>query len=194
MNRASTQTALSRRLSIGKILRSQPVVAALALGICGPVLAQSNNQARTPAGFVDPVQIDLAVEIFTGKPAGVIGGARSAADRRLRLAQCSRPLTASWHGNRQRSVRVACEGSSPWHMFVAIRAAPTTAQSAKPAKVIRRGDTVTIAIKGQGFTVRRPGEAQQAGAIGDWISVRTSRKAEPISAQIIRPGLVVIPF
>lgn len=154
------------------------------------ILAVPSSAWSAPR-FIDPTEIDLAVETFTGLAAGKIGGAVRPADTRLRLAHCSRPLTAMWHGNRQRTVRVACEGTSAWHLFVPVRAAP---QPAKPQKIIRRGDTVTIAVEGQGFTVRRPGEAQQAGAIGEWIAVKTSRKAEPVSAKIVRPGLVVIPF
>lgn len=161
--------------------------AALALIAAPNFFGSLHAQTR----FTSPVQIDHAVESFTGQPAGTIGGARSRADQRLKLAACSNPLSVTWHGNLQNTVRVACEGRSPWHIFMAVRAAP---KAAKAAKVIQRGDSVTIAVEGRGFSVRRPGEAQQAGAIGDWISVRTGRKAKPISAKIIRPGLVVIPL
>ena len=149
------------------------------------------STAHAQPRFIDPVQIDRSVENFTGQPAGSIGGARSPADPRLRLALCGNPLNVTWHGNLKNTVRVACEGRSPWHIFMAVRAAP---KSVKAAKIIQRGDSVTIAVEGRGFTVRRPGEAQQAGAIGDWIAVKTSRKAKPVSAKIVRPGLVVIPL
>jgi flagella basal body P-ring formation protein FlgA len=33
----------------------------------------------------------------------------------------------------------------------------------------------------------------ESGAAGDWIMVRTSRKAEALRARIERPGLAVIP-
>jgi flagella basal body P-ring formation protein FlgA len=150
--------------------------------------------AKAEPRFTKASEIDLAVEIFTGKPAGTIGGARNSADPRLRLARCSQPLTATWHGSLERVVRVACEGASPWHVFIALRSAPKLAKPDKPALVVRRGDTVTIAVEGAGFTVRRPGEALKSGAIGDWITVKTGRKAEPVSAKIVRPGRVVIPF
>lgn len=154
------------------------------------MLAAPSSACSAPR-FVDPAEIDFAVETFTGITAGKIGGAVRPVDARLRLEHCSRPLTAMWHGNRQRTVRVACEGTSAWHLFIPIR---TASPPAKPQQIIRRGDTVTIAVEGQGFTVRRPGEAQQAGAVGEWIAVKTSRKAEPVNAKIVRPGLVVIPL
>lgn len=160
-----------------------------ALTLSGMLAASS--LAWSAPRFIDPAEIDLAVETFTGISAGKIGGAVRRADTRLRLARCSRPLATRWHGNQQKTVRVACEGTSAWHLFVTVREAPTPT---KPQTIIRRGDTVSIAVEGQGFTVRRPGEAQQAGAIGEWIAVKTSRKAEPVSARIVRPGLVVIPF
>ena len=38
-----------------------------------------------------------------------------------------------------------------------------------------------------------PQQAVEGGAVGDWIFVRTARKAEPLRARIERPGLAVIP-
>ena len=48
-------------------------------------------------------------------------------------------------------------------------------------------------VRGRGFSVQQPGEAMEGGAVGDWIFVRTARKAEPLRARIERPGLAVIP-
>ncbi len=138
---------------------------------------------------LDPARIDRAVANFTGAAIGAVGGAQHRADPRLRLVQCDVPLLVEWHGVRQRAVKVSCQ--THWQIFVGIKSAP---QSAPAPDIVRRGDKVTIAIKGSGFAIRRPGEAAQAGKVGEWISVKTDRKAEPISAQIVRPGLVVIPF
>jgi len=139
---------------------------------------------------LDPARIDRAVVAFTGHNVGETGGALNRADTRLRLENCTAPLSVEWHGNRQRAVKVACEAR--WHIFVAVKAAAQSAPAPPAPDVIRRGDAVTIAIEGRGFAIRRPAEAREGGAIGDWILVKTSRKAEPISAQIVRPGLVSI--
>jgi len=65
--------------------------------------------------------------------------------------------------------------------------------SARSAPAIKRGDALTIMVRGRGFSVQQAGEAMEDGAVGDWIFVRTARKAEPLRARIERPGLAVIP-
>ena len=66
------------------------------------------------------------------------------------------------------------------------------------APVIARGDAVTIAVSGQGFSVSQPGEALEAGAVGAWIKVRTVQtgrsQGDAMRAQVIRPGLVGVPL
>ena len=162
--------------------RAASSFAAIFVGIvASPLAAQTAH--------LDPARIDHAVAAFTGQDVGQTGGALNRADPRLRLENCNAPLSVEWHGTRQRTVKVSCDAR--WHIFVAVKAA---AKSAPAPDVIRRGDAVTIAIEGRGFAIRRPGEARESGAIGEWITVKTSRKAEPISAQVVRPGLVSIQF
>ncbi|MCK0129447.1 flagella basal body P-ring formation protein FlgA [Erythrobacter sp. F6033] len=148
--------------------------------------------ADTPAGsgFTDPAEIDRTVSTFTGAQIGEIGGARSPADRRLRLAHCSAPLSASWHGRNQSTVKVACLDQGGWHVFIATR--PQQAAAAK-TQIVKRGDPMTILVRGRGFTVQQNGEAMENGTIGEWIGVRTARRATPVQARIERPGLAIIP-
>ncbi|MGY6551087.1 MAG: flagella basal body P-ring formation protein FlgA [Erythrobacter sp.] len=127
---------------------------------------------------------------FTGAMIGEPGGARTPTDPRLRLAACGSPLITDWHNPARTSIRVECAGPAPWRIFVAI--APM-AGAAASAPVIKRGDAVTIAVRGRGFSVQQPGEAMENGSVGEWIFVRTSRRAEPLRARIERPGLVAIP-
>ncbi|MFN3991066.1 MAG: flagella basal body P-ring formation protein FlgA [Erythrobacter sp.] len=140
--------------------------------------------------YTSPADIDRAVMGFTGAMPGTPGGARLPADPRLRLAACAAPLLLDWHTPARTSVRVECTGPAPWRIFVAV--APLASASAA-APAVKRGDNVMIAVRGRGFQVQQPGEAVEGGAVGDWIFVRTARKAEALRARIERPGLVVIP-
>lgn len=170
-----------------------PAAACLLLGVGTGALASGAQKS-----YISPAEIDRAVIGFTGAMIGQPGGAHLPADPRLRLAACTAPVAIDWHNPARTSVRVECAGPVPWRIFVAV--APTGTGAAKAASAapkappaIKRGDGVIIAVRGRGFSVQHPGEATEAGAVGDWIFVRTSRKAEPLRGRIERPGLVVIP-
>lgn len=158
---------------------------------CMPLFAAfASAQELRRASFTDPAAIDRAVAEFTGAAIGEVGGARMAADRRLRLAPCAQPLETRWHGRAGATVAVSCAGPEAWRIFVSVTAARASAAS---APVVSRGDPITVAVRGRGFTVQQAGEAMESGTVGDWIAVRTSRGAEEIRARIERPGLAVIP-
>ena len=168
------------------MIASRPLVFALVLS-AWPAIA-------TPAmagGFADPAVIDRAVEAFTGAPLGTAGGAALPVDRRLRLAACGAPLAVAWHGERRDTVLVQCPDAG-WHVFVAVRGAGLNPGAA----AVSRGEEVTVAITGDGFTVSQSGEALENGAVGDWIRVNPVKDARgtsaPIRAQIMRPGLVSV--
>jgi flagella basal body P-ring formation protein FlgA len=149
--------------------------------------------AQTIRASTDPAAIDRAVAAFTGAAIGTPGGARMASDPRLQLAPCAGPLAVSWHTPARTAVAVECAGPTPWRVFVAISPPPGGGATARPAPAIKRGEAITILVRGRGFTVQQPGEAMEAGAVGDWIEVRTARKAQALRARIERPGLAVIP-
>lgn len=163
--------------------RLTPLALPMLLPLCDP-------QARAN-GMTDPAAIDRAVVAFTGAAIGQPGGARLAADPRLQLAACAAPLAVSWHSPAKNAVQVECAGPSSWRIFVAVNAPAAAATAAAPA--IKRGDAVTIMVRGRGFSVQQQGEAMESGAVGEWIFVRTARKAEALRARIERPGLAVIP-
>lgn len=151
--------------------------------------------AATAAGaFADLDAIDRQVTAFTGAPVGAAGGAVTPVDRRLRLRPCNSGLALSWRAATHDSVVVQCGDANGWRIFVPVRqAAPMAAQS-----VINRGDAISIAVTGEGFTVSQPGEALGAGAVGEWIQVRPTSgertRAQPMRARIVRPGLVALPM
>lgn len=163
--------------------------APLALTMLLP-LCDSPAQA---SGFTDPAMIDRAVAAFTGAEPGTPGGARLPADRRLRLAACAAPLAVAWHGPARTSVSVECAGPQSWRIFVAVDGGGAAAPGRAVAPAVKRGDALTIMVRGRGFSVQQAGEAIEGGMVGDWIFVRTARKAEPLRARIERPGLAVIP-
>ena len=143
------------------------------------------------APFADLAALDTAVARFTGAAIGAEGGALLPLDRRLRLRPCLSPAVLAWRGNARDTVVLECPDAGGWRLYVPVRAG--AAAAAAPA-AINRGDAVTIAVTGDGFSVSQPGEAMDGGAIGAWIRVRTlSAKAQPMRAQVIRPGLVSVP-
>lgn len=165
--------------------RLSPLALPMLLPLCEP--------AAEARGMTDPAMIDRAVTEFTGAAIGTPGGARAATDPRLQLAACAGSLAVSWHTAARTAVQVECPGPVSWRIFVAITPAAGSTAAARAAPAVKRGDALTIMVRGRGFSVQQPGEAMQAGAVGDWIEVRTNRKGEPLRARIVRPGLAVIP-
>ncbi|WP_374408648.1 flagella basal body P-ring formation protein FlgA [Pelagerythrobacter sp.] len=157
----------------------------IAAGAAGAIAAAVPALA---AGFHDPASIDREVAQFTGAPQGAAGGARLPVDRRLKLSQCPMPLALEWYGSSNQTVLVRCPISGGWRLFVPVSGGPGNAR-AEP--IVARGEAVSIAIQGSGFTVSRQGEALEAGAVGDWIKVRpVGEKRDPIRARVIQPGRV----
>ncbi len=154
------------------------------------------------AGFADLDSIDRQVAAFTGAPVGAPGGAMMPVDRRLRLRDCNAALAVTWNGMRRDSLQVQCPEAGGWRIFVQLASATFGAAAAPVPMAVSRGDAVTIAVSGDGFSVSQPGEALEAGAIGSWIRVRPVSSTAAISAsgkdtmraQIMRPGLVTIPL
>lgn len=168
--------------------------APLALAVTGTAFAPGAlANSASFSGVTDPQEIDRTVAAFTGAAVGEIGGARLPADRRLRLSPCHQPLAANWHGTAQTTVKVECPDPGGWHVFVALRTAPVPTNGGPQQQVVKRGDPITVMVRGRGFSVQQSGEAMEHGAIGDWIAIRTARRGEPIRARIERPGLAVIP-
>ena len=153
---------------------------------------------QAPAGFADLDLLDARVARFTGAAIGTPGGAAQPLDRRMRLRPCASAPLLGWLGQRRETVVVQCPDAGGWRLFVPVQhAMPAMAEAA----AINRGDAVTISVAGAGFSVSQSGEAMEAGSAGAWIRVRTLRQqgpggtsAEPMRAQVVRPGLVRVPL
>ncbi len=166
---------------------TQPVLSLRPIALA--VLLLAPLQPARAQAFEDPAAIDREVAAFTGVPIGAPGGAAREVDRRLRLVACPDPLALSWRGDAHASVLVECPAG--WHIYVATMPAGTRQSAA--AAVIERGQAVTVAVTGEGFSVSQPAEALEPGAVGAWIRVRTQAKADPVQAMVVRPGVVEVP-
>ena len=208
----SARPARPRRAGLPALrgLAFAPLAFILAAALSAPALGEG---AGGGAGErTDPAAIDAAVAAFTGAAPGAPGGALAPADRRLRLAPCTAPLAAGWHGTARSMVRVECPDPGGWRVFVALRGGPAPAGlgarragagTAPAAPSVERGDPVTVMIRGRGFTIQQAGEAMEPGREGEWIGIRLPSaarpgapggRAEPVRARILRPGLAVIPL
>ncbi|USA63179.1 flagella basal body P-ring formation protein FlgA (plasmid) [Qipengyuania citrea] len=147
------------------------------------------------ASPMDLTIIDRAVADFTGAEVGQPGGAKLPVDRRLRLANCESALDMQWFGRDQRSVQVVCPGAG-WRIYVAVDAGFSNANRMPQQfgeAIIKRGENVSILVRGKGFTLTRQGAAVEDGAEGEWIKVRASdQRTETLRALVLRPGQVGI--
>ena len=143
------------------------------------------------ATATDPAAVDRKVAAFTGAAIGTEGGARHPVDRRLKLAQCHQELALAWYGTRRDSVLVRCPDPDGWRIFVPVLA-PRHEAAAPAAPIVARGEAVAILVLGHGFSLSRQGEALDQGAAGEWIRVRPAdkKRADPVRAQVLRPGVV----
>ena len=113
-------------------------------------------------------------------------------DRRLRLRPCQAQVALAWRGERRETVTLECPDPGGWRLFVPARAG---AQGLAGPPAVSRGDAVTVAVSGQGFSVSQPGEALDSGAVGGWVRVRLAGgRPAALRAQVIRPGLVSLPM
>ncbi len=160
--------------------------------LAAAALAATTANAATP---MDLSIIDRAVADFTGATIGQPGGAKLPVDRRLRLASCNAPLDLQWFGRDQRSVQVACP-TAGWRIYVAVDTGAGGGHGASPQygqTLVKRGENVSILVRGSGFTLTRQGSAVEDGAQGEWIKVRaTGQRTETLRAMVIRPGQVGI--
>lgn len=168
-----------------------------AFGAAAPAAAQP---------FQDINAVERRVVAALGADIGQPGGPVAPVDRRLRLAACPAPLVVEPVALGAATVRCLAVG---WRIRVpvqraAVAAAPAEAVEAPPVPVrapvrtaradmiVRRGDPVSLVVVTGGFTVSRQAVADQDGAAGDRIRVRTEPRAAPIVGQVLPDGRVAM--
>ncbi len=164
--------------------------------------------AAAPAGggiaFQDTGGLDRAVAAFTSRPIGAEGGARTAIDPRLRLAQCS-TVALAWRTEAHDAVVVSCSGPD-WRIFVPVirpaSAPPPTAtrpeviapaRAVKAEPVIRRGDPVVIEAGSDGFSISREGVAMGDAPAGARFMVKVEDAKGPVQAIALGAGHATLP-
>lgn len=163
----------------------------------GSVAATLIATGAAAASPMDLSMIDRAIADFTGADIGQPGGAKLPVDRRLRLTDCHSPLDLQWFGRDQRSVQVACPAAG-WKIYVAVDRAAGADVGGRSLeqygeKIVKRGEKVSILVRGKGFTLTRHGAAAEDGAHGEWIKVRADgERTETLRAKVLRPGQVGI--
>lgn len=143
--------------------------------------------AATPA-FEDLDLLEARVAATLGAGVGEAGGPARPIDRRLRLAAC--PTAPALAMPTPAAAMVQCEPLG-WRIHVPlVRPAVQVAKQAEP--VIRKGDQVEVVAEGGGFSVSALAVAQQDGAPGDRIRVKTEGKSASMTAEVDMRGRVVL--
>ena len=149
-------------------------------------------------GFENLEMLDNRVAAALGANIGEPGGATTPIDRRLRLQACPQPVEIGEPVAGALAVRCAPLG---WRIRVSITGSPQARQAAansspaqvRAAPVVRRGDQIELVAIASGFTVSTLAVAEQDGAPGDRIRVRTERRSAPVIGQVLEDGRVALP-
>jgi len=149
--------------------------------------------AAAPA-FQDLATLDRVVAIALGADIGQPGGAVAPIDRRLKLAAC--PAAPVVEPGIAGSVSVRCAPLG-WRVRVvtgggSVAAASPGFSRVHAAPVVRRGDPVQMTVETDEFAISVEAIADQDGAPGDRIRVRTDDKGGPRMAQVVDAGRVTI--
>lgn len=171
------------RGSLGRMWSCTAALAGMLLPAGGAAVAQTRHY--------DAAELDQAVAGFLGQPTGSTGGAKYPLDPRLRLTRCAAPLEFGWYGTPGRTLALSCPDSGGWRIFIAVSAPSRSPSRAEPA--VKRGEMITLLIRGRGFSLQGQGLARDPGAVGDWIRVELPHSSEQLRARIERPGLATLP-
>ena len=157
-------------------------------------LVFSGGIQASAADFQDIRKLDILVADIVGADVGEVGGARVPIDRRLRLTKC--PQEPKVEGPVFGAAIVRCPQLG-WRIRVPLRNDNMRSRKVviakKPEMLVRRGQNVALTYKGHGFSISRQMVAEQNGALGDAIWVKSGRrKNSRIMATIIGNGKVTV--
>lgn len=139
-------------------------------------------------GFQNIDQLERDLTAALGAGIGEPGGPVAPVDRRLKLAQCPGNLVFDAPVMGAVAVRCAALG---WRIRVPLVRA-VQAATVREEPVIRRGDPVELVAGGRFFQVSTQAVAEQDGAAGARIRVRSGPKSPPVVAEVVRAGVVKI--
>ena len=163
----------------------------------GVLLSACAAAPLSAQGFENLDRLDIRVAAALGANVGAPGGPAAPLDRRLRLAACPQPAEIGEPA--LGAVTIRCQPLG-WRLRVPLVAAPPAqapAQAAaapvRAAPVVRRGDQVELVAISASFTVSTLAVAEQDGAPGDRIRVRTERRTAPVIGLVLDDGRVALP-
>nr|WP_295373326.1 flagella basal body P-ring formation protein FlgA [uncultured Sphingosinicella sp.] len=157
-----------------------------------PVLLLLAGTAAHAQGFEDLAALDRKIAATLGADAGEPGGPARTIDKRLKLAACSQPAIIDPPA--MGAVLVRCEPLG-WRIRVAlVRPAAGYAQAAAKAEpLVRKGDQVELTASSGSFSVSTVAVAEQDGAPGDRIRVRSEGKKGAVIGMVTPDGRVTLP-
>ena len=169
-----------------------------------PLLALSAPAAAAPFQNLDALESRLINALGAG--VGEPGGPANAIDRRMKLATCPQPVTIDPPA--LGAVALRCQ-SIGWRIRVplqrlqgnfAVSYSANPMQQQQPQKaeaVVRRGDPVDLVAESGGFSVSVTATAQEDGAPGSRIRVKTQQdgrqQGQILFAEVIDAGRVRLP-
>lgn len=155
-------------------------------------LALASALIAAPAaaqGFEDLDVLEARLVAALGAGIGETGGPTTGLDRRIKLAACPEPAIVE--APRLGAATIRCEPLG-WRIRVPLVRGPSI-QQAKAEPVIHRGDQVELLAAARGFTVSTIAIAEQDGAPGDRIRVRSDPRKPPVIVEVTAEGRVALP-
>ena len=150
-----------------------------------PVAAQAQT-----AAFENINTLEARLTAALGADVGTPGGPSQPIDRRLKLARCPQPATIDPPA--LGAIAIRCEAIG-WRIRVPMAYVAATPMAAKVQPVVRKGDPVELFVETAGFSVSTEAIAQEDGAMGDRIRVKSDPKAPIMIAEVVDGGRVRVP-
>ena len=160
-----------------------------------PALLLFGPAAQAAAGFEDIAALEVQVQAALGAGIGEAGGPALPIDRRLKLKPCPEPATVD--APAMGAVAVRCP-SLGWRIRVPLvrstgQTQTQTAAAVRSEPVIRKGDQIELTASSGSFTVSTLAVAEQDGAPGDRIRVRSEAKKGVTIGIVTQDGRVSMP-
>ena len=148
--------------------------------------------AANAQGFEDISMLERRLTAAIGAGVGEPGGPSRPIDRRLKLAPCPQP--ASFEPPALGAATIRCEPLG-WRIRVPLVRIAAAAQvaAARAEPTIRKGDQVELTASSGSFTVSTVAVAEQDGAPGDRIRVRSEGRKGAVIGVVTEDGRVSLP-
>jgi flagellar basal body P-ring formation protein FlgA len=152
--------------------------------------------AAAPFQNLDALEIRVVNALGAG--IGEPGGPAAPIDRRLKLAAC--PGSVQIDPPAMGAIALRCPAAN-WRIRVplarlagaTLASAPAAMVATRAEPVIRRGDPVDLVAESNGFSVSVSGVAQEDGAPGRRIRIKTDGQKGPVFAEVVDAGLARLP-